>query len=92
MATSLPPVRVPVNVWVDIYDATGIGAGVKIIVQNVGSSPCQLTESAAEPPIPLGSTGVNLIDPREFFTNVASNVGAWAFSKRGTTLQVEVAP
>ncbi len=91
MATSLSPVRVNPNVWVDLYDATGISVGVKIIIQNVGSSPAQLTEAATVPPIPLGTTGVNIISDREYLTNATSAVGAWAFSKLGTTLQVEEA-
>lgn len=92
MATSLPPVSVPANIWIDLYAATGIAGGTKIIIQNTGSRRGVLTESSTEPPIPPGLTGVNVIDPRDFFTNLAANVGAWAFSKTGTTLQVEVAP
>lgn len=92
MATSLPPVSIPSNTWIDLYAATGIGAGTKIIVQNTGSRRVVLTEASTEPPIPPGSIGVNIIDTREFFTNFAANVGAWAFSKSGSTLQVEAAP
>lgn len=89
MATSLSPVRINPNEWVDLYDATGITIGVQLIIQNVGSSPAQLTESLTSPPLPIGTTGINIINDREFLTNATSAVGAWAYSKRGTTLQVE---
>lgn len=91
MATSLSPVRVNPNSWVDLYDATGITIGVQIIIQNIGSSQGQLTEAATIPPIPIGTTGINVISSREFLTNSSGAVGAWAYSKRGTTLQVEEA-
>lgn len=88
MATSLPSVTIPPNTWVDLYDATGIAGATQIIVNNIGSAEAELTESATEP---SGTVGFNPIPPREFFTNAAANVGAWAFSKEGTTLQVEAA-
>jgi len=86
MATSLLPVPIPPNTRVDLYDATGILVGNQLIVQNIGSSEAELTESAAEPD---DAAGFNSLVPREFFTNSAANVGAWAFSKLGTILQVE---
>lgn len=87
MATSLPPVTIPKNTWVDLYDATGITIGVQLIIQNTGSSESKLVESLAEP---TEASGFNLIPPRDYLTNAASAVGAWAFSDTGTTLQVEV--
>lgn len=86
MAQSLAPVVLPKNVWVDLYAATGIATSTKLIVQNSGDALAILTESAAEPE---PGTGFNPLDPDEFFTNVSGNVGAWALSSRGTTLQVE---
>ena len=88
MATSLSPVTIPGNIWVDLYAETGILVGTKIIVQNSGSSEVKLTESAGQPP--LTNVGVNPLRVRDFFTNIDGNVGAWAFSDTGTTLQVEV--
>ena len=87
MATSLPPVRLPPNVWVDIYAETGIVTGTKLIIQNTGSSEADLVESATIPDSP--TTGYNSIPTREFFTNADANVGAWAKSKTGGKLQVE---
>ena len=86
MAQSLPPVNLPVETWVDVYAETGITVGTKLIVQNTGSSSVKLVESAS---MPLGSTGSNALPTREFFTNVDANIGAWAKSKTGGTLQVE---
>lgn len=86
MATSLTPVRVPSNTWVDIYAATGIAVGTQIIVQNIGSSEAILSESATEP---TSTVGYNAIPPRIFLTNAVGSLGAWAFSESGTTLQVE---
>lgn len=88
MATSLPSVPLPPNTWVDLYAATGIVAGTQLVVQNIGSGPAELTESATEP---VGTVGFNAIPTREYLTNDAANVGAWAISATGTTLQVEAA-
>jgi len=86
MAQSLPSVEIPFNTWVDLYDATGIVVGTKIIIQNIGSAEVDLVESAT---VPTAAIGKNTLPPREFFTNTAANVGAWAFSGTGSTLQVE---
>ncbi len=86
MAQSLPIVNLPVEKWVDIYADTGITVGTKLIIQNTGSSEVKLVESATEP---LINTGYNSLPTREFFTNADANVGAWAKSKTGGSLQVE---
>lgn len=91
MSTSLSPVTIPENTWVDLYAATGILAGTQLIVQNTGSSEAALTESATLPTLPFYSVGYNLLPVKEFFTNASGNVGGWAFSSTGTTLQVEEA-
>lgn len=88
MAQSLPPVLIPQSKWVDLYAETGITVGTKLIIQNAGESEADLTESVGEP---IGKVGVNPIPPKEFFTNADVSVGAWAFSDRGTELQVEEA-
>lgn len=88
MATSLPPVILPRNKWVDLYAETGIAIGTQIIVQNIGKDEVVLTESATEP---TSGYGHNKIPSREFFTNAAGNVGAWAYTSRGSKLQVEEA-
>lgn len=94
MATSLLPVTLPGNTFVDLYAATGIVVGTKLLIQNTGSSEALLTESLAEPSS-INAVGFNSIPPRLFLTNddtaVGANVGAWAFAKTGSTLQVEEA-
>lgn len=87
MATSLPPVKISRNEWVDLYAATGISVGTRIVIQNIGKSEVILTEASIEP---TANFGQNKLPSREFFTNVAGNVGAWAYSGRGSKLQVEV--
>ena len=88
MATSLPPVTLTDNVWVDLYDVTGIVVGTQLIIQNIGSSEALLSESASEP---TTVSGYNIIPTRTYLTNTTANIGAWAFSENGTTLQVEEA-
>jgi len=88
MATSLTPVKIPGNTWVDLYDETGLTIGVQLLIQNIGSSDALLSESATEPNL---SSGYNIIIARQYLTNDSANVGAWAFSGNGTTLQVEEA-
>ncbi len=87
MPTSLPRVNLPANVWVDLYAATGITAGIKLRVQNAGSSEVLLVESATKPI--TSSTGSNPLPTREFYTNKSGNVGAWAYTSDGGSLQVE---
>jgi hypothetical protein len=86
MPTSLPAVRIPLNTWVDLYAATGIAVGTQISIQNTGSSEAILSESAVTPASSIGS---NTIEKRKYLINKTGNIGSWAFSKTGTTLQVE---
>ena len=86
MATSLPPVILPRNKWVDIYSETGISAGTRIIIQNIGKDEVVLTESASQP---TSGYGQSKLPSRQFFINKAANIGAWAYSSRGSKLQVE---
>lgn len=88
MATSSTPVKLQAGTWLDIYDATGITVGVKLIIQNVGRDEARLSESALEP---ISTTGYNNLLLNEYLTSATAPVGAWAFSKLGTTLQVEEA-
>ena len=88
MAESLPPISISNNQWVDLYAATGIDSGTSIVVQNTGSNDCALVESDSQPNI--STTGKHIIAPKDHMVNEASNIGAWAFSALGTTLQVEV--
>lgn len=86
MANSLPPVQIPANTWVNLYAATGITVGAQLSIQNMGYNSAYLTESASEPAQGLGR---NMIEQGAFLTNSAGNIGSWAYSGGGTSLQVE---
>ncbi len=86
MSTSLPPVTIPRNVWIDLYAETGLTVGVKLIIQNIGRDEVVLTEASSEP---TSGYGHNKLMSRLFLTNATGNVGAWAYSSFGTKLQVE---
>jgi hypothetical protein len=91
MSTSLLPVSLPANTWVDLYASTSVSVGIRLIIQNRRTTSVFLTESATEPSGLIASLGGNPTSGKAFFTNVAGNVGAWAYSERGGMLQVEVA-
>ena len=88
MATSLPPVKLPSNTWVDLYAETSIVAGTQLIIQNLGASKARVSESATEPTL---QSGYNSLLEKQYLTNDSANVGAWAYSHAGTILQVEEA-
>lgn len=91
MSTSLLPVPLPPETWVDLYLSTGISVGTQLIIQNRRTDDVFLTESAVEPSGLIADLGGNPLIGKEFFTNVAGNVGAWAYSYKGGSLQVEEA-
>jgi len=86
MATSLTPVTLPANTWVDLYNATGISVGAQLIIQNTGKDEARLSESVAEP---LSTTGYNNLLLNTYLASSSTPVGAWVMSRLGTTLQVE---
>jgi hypothetical protein len=89
MAELLPPIPLEPNVWVDLYDATGIPVGTKLMVQHlVASKRARLVESTTMPTL---DTGFNLIKDYEFMFNEVGAVGAWAMSTGHSRLQVEEA-
>jgi len=87
MAQSLPAVKLPSNKWVDLYDDTGITVGVKLVIQNTGTSQVILVEDSSQPP--TNPPGSNVVKADQYVTNKTGNIGAWAFSSDGSTLQVE---
>lgn len=84
MSTSLPRVTIPANTWVDLYDATGITVGTQLIIQNTGHDEARLTESASTPT----TEGYNPLGLGDFITSADTPVGAWAYSRLGTALQI----
>ena len=91
MSTSLLPVPLPPETWVDLYSSTGLSVGAQLIIQNRRTDDVFLTESATEPSGLIANLGGNPLIGKEFFTNVTGNVGAWAYSYKGGSLQVELA-
>lgn len=89
MATSTPPVTLPSNTWIDIYDATGISVGTQVTIQNTGSNVTLLSESATEPTLTFKQTGFNKVNPDTFLISAETPVGIWAYAKAGSRLQVE---
>jgi hypothetical protein len=88
MSTSLPQVVLPSKQWVDLYDATGITLGTKLIIQNTGGNEVRLVESLAQPEL---NSGFNVLYATEYLTSAAAPVGSWAYAHTGTTLHVEEA-
>ena len=75
--------------WIDLYAATGIAVGTKIIVQNFQSkSPVALSDTAAEP---TSTDGRVRVDPTQFFTNDAGDAGAWAYCSSIAKISVQEA-
>ena len=81
----LPPVKVPLNEWIDIYAETGIPAGTQVIIHNNGDNLAILSDSLTEP---LPGSGYDNIKPNEFLTSTTTPDGVWVLSSRGTVLQV----
>ncbi len=88
MANSLPNVNIKSLTWVDLYAETGIAVGTQLIIQNIGSGSCRLTESDTQPDI---QSGYNLIPENQYLTSASTPVGAWAYSHTGSLLHVEEA-
>ena len=88
MATSLPNVTIKSKEWVDLYDATGITVGTKIIIQNIGANECRLVESDIQP---IKTNGYNEILPNQYLASADAPIGSWAYAHSGTTLHIEVA-
>lgn len=79
MAATLPNVVLPANTWVDIYAATGIAVGTKIIVENLGSAPADLVSAATAPTQPVAD-GFNRCHQRQQKSNEDGDPGAFAIS------------
>jgi len=88
MPHSLPSVILPSGKWVDIYLATGISTGTKLIIQNLGTSSVRLVESSTMPTL---NDGFNIISKRAFLESADNPIGVWAYTHSGVSLQVEEA-
>lgn len=79
-------IKIPFNKWVDLYASTGFSVGDQLHIQNVGDADAILLESSSQPTSEHGS----LIKESEYRYNFPNNLGAWAYSKKGTNLNVEL--
>ncbi len=84
--SQLPFVPMPAGEWVNLYSATSISVGTKIVIQNTGSRNVILVDSVTKP---TASTGFNVITPKEYLVSSNAPDGAWAKSSGGSKLQVE---
>ena len=90
MPASKLPISLPERTWVDIYNSTGISVGTQLIIQNRRDDDVFLSESATEPTGSINDIGGNQLVGKVFFTNDPGNIGAWAYSVKGGSIQVEV--
>ena len=88
MSTSLLPVSLPADTWVDLYLSTGISVGTQLIIQNRRTDDVFLSESAIEPSGLIEDLGGNKLVGKEFYSNAQGSVGAWAYSAKGGSIQV----
>ena len=82
----LPSVTLPAGEWVDLYLATGIANGTRIIAQNLGNRKVILVDSATQP---APDSGFNSLLPNEYVISALTPDGVWAKSSGGSKLQVE---
>ena len=83
MADTLPNIRIPTDVWVDLYAASGIQVGTVIVVENIGAQDVFLTVSRDIPPnLVVGTVNAYNILKRngDKLRNSLNDTGAWAFS------------
>ncbi len=78
MADNLPNVNLPSNVWVDLYEVTGLAVGTKLQVENVGTCDAYLAVQAAQPEPDHNS--YNIVRREGLpLVNTSGDSGAWAF-------------
>jgi len=88
MSANLPSVQIKKETFTNLYAATGISVGTKIIVQNIGNNNASLYEKSSQPVV---KDGHNILERNKFLASTPSPVGLWAHSIRNTVLQVEEA-
>lgn len=75
MTDTLNNVPLPVSTWVDLYAASGITVGNKILVQNIGYTNIQLYVGATSP---SADAGFKILPVYQEATNITGDSGAWA--------------
>lgn len=77
MADTLDNVTLTKNTWVDLYAATSIAVGTRILIQNIGSTPLKLHTSASEP---ASNAGYVLLSSMQAMANETGDSGCWVKS------------
>ena len=75
MADTLPNIELTDNEWVDLYAASGIVVGTKIVVQNLGVPAVYLSTSATSPD---DTDAFQILQFGIEAANEAGDSGAWA--------------
>jgi len=89
MADTLPDIPLPANTWVDLYAASLITPGTRIIASNKGASTITLATLATEP---TTLDGAPLAKDKDRI-NESGDSGAWAYSSNVRGLvNVRIAP
>ena len=77
MSLTLPNISLPANTWVEIYAASGITVGTKILLQNLGNTNVRLTTKAT---IPIAGDGFKRVANGQQAVNEAGSTGEWVLS------------
>ena len=80
MSDTLQNIRLPANVWVDLYQESGIAAGTAISVANIGSADVYVTVLGTEPPVGYDAYNVISRENGLQYRNSTGDAGAWAYS------------
>ena len=84
--TTLNPVKIPRDVWLNLNNETGISVGVAMLIQNVVGGAAFVCEKSTMPNINID--GKWKIPPDEEKVNGVGGPIVWAYSYHGCTLQV----
>lgn len=87
MSKLLPILDIAANTWTDVYNATGVSPGKKLIIQVVFSrEDVMFSDTAAKP---TETDGFNRCELKQFFQNDSGDAGCWAFSAGGARLAIK---
>ena len=87
VADSSSRITIPPKQWVDLYSLANLPVGTKILIQNTGRDEVSLSESELSPTSLIGHNNLLV---NGFLISSDSPVGAWAYSRLGTKIQIEV--
>ncbi len=77
MSLTLPNVTLPSDTWVNLYTATGLSVGKKLLLQNLGSSNIRLTTKETAP---AAGDGFKRVESGQQATNESGSTGEWVLS------------